>query len=140
MSKTVVSPNPPVATPAAGGTSATVHRVKATREGLIGGCTACGWVIDVYRPFVALPSKLALNRVVRVRNPVNGKQCVAEVLDVGPWNTDDHSYVFGTARPLAEQGISISGKGTNSAGIDLGEAVWRALGMTDNSEVEWQFV
>jgi len=43
-------------------------------------------------------------------------------------------------RPQAESGTDTRGRKTNGAGIDLGEAVWAALGETDNSEVEWEFV
>ena len=114
--------------------------VKATREGLVGKPTATGWVIDTTTLFVALPSHKALGKVVRLINPLNGNTCIAEVRDVGPWNTHDDSYVFGGARPQAESGISISGHGTNGAGIDLGEACWSALGMKDNGEVSWEFV
>jgi hypothetical protein len=114
--------------------------VKATREGLIGCCTASGWIIDAKRLFVALPSRKALHRKVKVTNIRNGKSVICEVLDIGPWNVADDSYVFGGKRPLAEAGISLSGKGTNHAGIDLGEAVWKALGMVDNSYVSWSFV
>jgi hypothetical protein len=119
-----------------------MKQVKATREGLVGGKTSSGWIIDTVRPFVALPSVKAvkLKKKVRVRNVRNGKEIVAEVLDVGPFNTNDDAYVFGEARPLAENGVSISGKGTNKAGIDLGEAVWHALDMKDNGPVEWEFV
>jgi|SRR5581483_3778544 len=115
-------------------------RVKATREGLVGKRTATGWVIDVTTPFVALPSVRALHRCVRLTNPENGKTCTATVLDVGPWNTEDDAYVFDGARPAAERGISVSGCGTNSAGIDLGECVWHALALTDNAMVDWEFV
>jgi hypothetical protein len=114
--------------------------VKATREGLIGQMTATGWKIDAEYPFVALPSHKALGMWISLRNPANGKHCCAQVLDVGPWNTGDDAYVFGSARPLAESGQSVSGKGTNGAGIDLGEKVWGLLGMANNGEVEWQFV
>ena len=113
--------------------------VKATREGLVGGKTASGWVIDTETLFVALPCIHALHKQVKVTNPANGASCVATVLDVGPWNTDDFKYVFEGARPLAERGISVSMKGTNNAGIDLSEAVWAALGMEDNTDVEWEF-
>lgn len=116
-------------------------RVKATREGLVGQTTATGWVIDTETPFVALPSRKALGRVVELRNP--GRPDLASVHagveDVGPWNTHDDDYVFGDARPAAESGHSVSGHGTNGAGIDLGECVWHALGMTDNGDVEWRF-
>lgn len=114
--------------------------VKATREGLVGHHTATGWTIDTERFFVALPSHRALGKHVRVVNPANGKSCQAEVCDVGPWNERDDEYVFGGARPQAEMGVSISGHGTNRAGIDLGEAVWHALGMQGNGQVEWEFL
>lgn len=115
-------------------------RVKATREGLIGGKTSSGYIIDKVVPFVALPSVRALRKFVRVINPANGKSTLAVVLDVGPWNEHDDDYVFRGNRPQAESGIDTRGRVTNSAGIDLGEAVWRALGMEDNSPVDWFFV
>jgi hypothetical protein len=114
--------------------------VKATREGLVGQTTAIGWVIDTVYPFVALPSHKALGMWVKVSNPLNGKMCCAQVMDVGPFNTHDDDYVFGSVRPAAESGTSVSGVGTNGAGIDLGEKVWNLLGMKDNTEVEWDFV
>lgn len=114
--------------------------VKATREGLMGQATASGYVIDVHVPFVALPDSGALYRAVRVRNPDNGKQVIAMVLDLGPWNVSDSAYVFGGERPQAESGTDTRGRSTNGAGIDLGEYVWKHLGMTDNSTVEWEFV
>jgi len=116
-------------------------QVKATREGLIGGRTASGYVIDRVVPFVALPSAQALHRLVRLRNPALPDVYVyAFVLDIGPWNTHDDAYVFGNARPAAESGADSLGRTTNGAGIDLGEYVWKALGMTDNGPVEWEFV
>lgn len=115
-------------------------RVKATREGLVGQTTASGYVIDEFVPFVALPSTNALERAVRVTNPLNGVSIIAIVLDVGPFNTHDNDYVFYGARPAAESGQSVSGKGTNGAGIDLGERVWKRLGMQDNTDVEWEFL
>lgn len=115
-------------------------RVKATREGLIGSTTASGYVIDSHVSFVALPSLLALHQFVRVSNPANGKTVLAQVLDIGPWNEHDDAYVVNGARPQAESGIDSRGRQTNGAGIDLGEWVWRALDMLDNSEVDWEFV
>ncbi len=114
--------------------------VRATREGLPGGRTASGYLVDPIVPFVALPSTAALWLWVRVMNVANGKSVIARVLDIGPWNTADHAYVFGGARPQAESGTDHSGRHTNGAGIDLGEAVWKALGMTDNTNVEWEFI
>lgn len=115
--------------------------VKATREGLIGRRTASGYVIDRVVPFVALPSVRALHKLVRLRNPqLPDVYVYAFVLDVGPWNERDDSYVFDGSRPAAESGTDERSRPTNGAGIDLGEYVWKALGMADNSEVEWEFV
>lgn len=114
--------------------------VKATREGLTGQKTSSGWKINPHVPFVALPSLAALRQRVLVTNPANGKSIQALVLDVGPWNENDDAYVFGVDRPQAESGTDTFGRKTNGAGIDLGEAVWNALGMVDNGSVSWSFV
>lgn len=113
-------------------------KVRATREGLIGNFTASGYRVDRVVPFVALPSTKALGKFVRIR--ANGKECIAIVLDVGPWNEHDDEYVFHGARPGAESGKDSRGRKTNGAGIDLGEAVWHKLGMTGNTDVEWEFI
>jgi len=115
-------------------------RVKATREGNIGQRTATNYRIETVVPFVALPSYAAIRLWVKVTNPANGKSIRALVLDVGPWETEDHAYVFDGARPFAECGFDRHGRRTNRAGIDLGERVWRELEMTDNTEVEWEFL
>lgn len=115
-------------------------RVKATREGLVGGKTASGYVVDRVVPFVALPSTKALHKFVRVTNVFNGLHTMAIVLDVGPWNEHDDAYVFRGERPRAESGTDTRGRDTNFAGIDLGEYVWKKLGMTDNTDVVWEFV
>jgi hypothetical protein len=44
--------------------------------------------------------------------------------------------MFNGARPAAAGGTSISGHGTNDAGIDLGEKVCSLLGTTGNTELE----
>ena len=116
--------------------------VKATREGLLGQRTATGDILDRRRPIVALPSTKALDRFVRVTNPLTHLSAIALVDDVGPFNEHDDAYVFGdgTVRPAAESGKSVSGNGTNGAGIDLGEVVWAAIGMRDNTDVSWEFI
>ena len=127
--------------------------VKATREGLEGEKTALGWPISDLVSFVALPSRKALNRHVRLLNPINGLMSIAEVLDVGPWNESDDAYVFQQAtrpggfalnndpiRPQAERGQDQFGRPTNGAGIDLGQKAWFALGLSDNAEIEWEFI
>lgn len=114
--------------------------VLATREGLVGQRTASGWTITNDVPYVALPSRAALHQRVNVTNPKTGKSVTAIVLDVGPWNESDDAYVFGGSRPQSETGRDLTGRVTNKAGIDLGEAVWKALGMTDNGPVQWEFL
>src|SRR6266568_5059126 len=114
--------------------------VKATREGLVGGLTSSGYKIDKIVPFVALPSRNALHRFVKLSNPKNGKSCYAIVLDVGPWNEEDDSYVFAGNRPTAESGLDTRNRVTNKAGIDLSEKVWELLEMKDNTEVSWEFI
>jgi hypothetical protein len=113
--------------------------VKATREGLIGGRTASGYIVETHVPFVALPSVHALRRCLRVlKLSPNGDilaSCTAMVLDVGPHYTDDDDYVFHGARPRAE-----TQPGGNGAGIDLSEYVWKKLGMTDNGPISWEFL
>ena len=115
-------------------------RVKATREGLVGKLTASGYVIDTVVPFVALPSTHALFKFIRIHNPANNQTAIAVVLDVGPWNEHDDAYVYGMKRPAAEAGTDSRGRVTNGAGIDLSQKVWFELRMTDNSEVEWEWV
>lgn len=110
-------------------------KVKATREGLVGKTTASGYVVDTVVPFVSLPAELALGKFIKLRNPLNGAECLAIVLDVGPWHTADNAYVFGGARPIAE-----SQSTSNGSGIDLGEKVWALLGMADNTDVLWRFL
>jgi hypothetical protein len=119
-----------------------MNTVQATREGLPGGKTSTGYRIDSLVPFVALPSDAALRLWVTVTNPLNGKSIRALVLDVGPHYTHDNAYVFGGARPRAEAGgrDDLGRVVTNSAGIDLGEQVWAALDMHDNTQVSWEFV
>jgi hypothetical protein len=127
--------------------------VFATREGLIGHKTASGYIVDNFVPYVALPSTLALKKFVRVRNPLTHATVTAIVLDVGPWNEQDHSYVFQSCtlppsmpekvngrRPLSESRVGSYSTPTNKAGIDLGELVWMTLGMEDNGMVEWEFI
>lgn len=130
--------------------------VKATREGLPGQKTSTGYRVESLVPFIALPSTAALRLWVRLYNPINQLTCRGLVQDVGPWNETDHAYVFQDLtlkrwgipydykelkgiRPQAETGIDSFKRVTNGAGIDLGEWVWSALGMKDNSYVCWEF-
>jgi hypothetical protein len=113
------------------------YHVFATQEGLIGGTTATGHVIQENDIFVALPSRSALNREVELF--YQGNTLVAPVRDVGPWNTRD-PYWLSNSRPQAESGMDLYGRTTNRAGIDLSNETFRSLSMTNNDWVYWRFV
>jgi hypothetical protein len=76
---------------------------------------------------------------VRVINPATGSSVACDIVDLGPWNTNDPYWETG-GRPQAESGIARDGRKTNSAGIDLTPAAARAVGIVDKGEVEWEFV
>lgn len=113
------------------------QRVMATREGDIGLLTSSRTVIRPDSMFVALPHRSALGRMVEVR--YGGRALVVPVLDVGPWNIDD-DYWERDARPASERGRGYYRRPVNTAGIDLSDAVFAALGLADNDIVEWRFV
>jgi hypothetical protein len=113
------------------------QRVFATREGQIGDITATRLRIRADSRFVALPHPCALGKTVEVRN--GDREVVVDVLDVGPWNTDD-AYWENDARPAAEHGRGTYRTPVNPAGIDLSDPVFAELGMRDNDYVEWRFV
>lgn len=89
---------------------------------------------------VALPNRFVAGRPqVQVINPVNNKSAICDIVDVGPWNTND-PYWETAARPQAESGIDQSGRKTNLAGIDLTPAVARAIDIDGKGKVNWEFV
>jgi hypothetical protein len=115
----------------------TWQRVLATREGDIGLMTSSRTVIRPDSMFVALPHRRALGRSVEVR--YRDRAVVVPVLDVGPWNIDD-AYWERDARPASELGRGAYRTPVNTAGIDLSDAVFAALGLPDNDVVDWRFV
>ncbi len=149
------------ATPALAAVGA-VHRVYATREGLVGGTTANGHVITARDHFVALPSRRGLapkgtgDYTVRVCT-TSGARCeFAPVWDVGPWNTTDDYWNppatrqswkdLPQGRPEAQAAYQNGYNGgkdqfgrtvANPAGIDLGDGVfWDGLQLTTNAWVD----
>lgn len=116
--------------------------VEATREGLQGKQTAAGLMIRVRSVFVALPHYKALFKIVLLVYDDN--PYLAPVLDVGPWNEEDLTYVFGTLQPLAEHGIGKYRKPTNKAGIDLSDGLIRVMGIDPHEwgirPVKWRFI
>ena len=61
----------------------------------------------------------------------NGKTCFAQWEDVGPFRTDDWSYVFGRSRPLNQN--------NNGAGLDVSPAVRDYLGLRSGGLCHWRF-
>ena len=135
------------------------HTVFATREGLVGGTTANGHIIQLRDHFVALPSRRALNPDDQtddflVELEVGAKTVRAPVWDVGPWNTRDDYWNPAAVRELwtdlAEgtpesqvaylndynAGHDQFGRDVlNPAGIDLADGTfWDDLGLSNN---EW---
>ena len=115
----------------------TWQHVFATREGMIGDITSSRTIIRADSMFVALPHRRALGRMVEVR--YRDRAIVVPVLDVGPWNVDD-AYWEHDARPASERGRGAYRTPVNAAGIDLSNAVFAALGLPDNADVDWRFV
>jgi hypothetical protein len=68
-----------------------------------------------------------------------------DVVDVGPWNTDDPDYVLGQARPLSEgqyeDGIKAQNGQvpSNDAGIDLTDPIAKEVGISGKGKVSWKF-
>ena len=88
---------------------------------------------------VALPFRFGgTPPTVRVFNPANGASVVCDIVDVGPWNSNDPYWQTG-ARPQAESGVAQDGSRTNLAGIDLTPAAARQLGIDGKGEVQWEF-
>jgi N-acetylmuramoyl-L-alanine amidase len=75
-----------------------------------------------------------------VFNLDNAQTAYCEVVDVGPWNTDDKDYVLGPDRPQAETGFDTWSRPTNGAGIDLTPGAAKAIGIDGLGKVCWSFV
>lgn len=142
--------------PAAQAVSAPTYNVFATREGLVGGRTANGHIIQEHDHFVSLPSWTALNDLgeskymVKITTP-SGRSAVAPVMDVGPWNFKDNYWHnprnefkdLPVGVPQAEKayyedhngGLNESGVPVgNPSGIDIGDGTyWDDLGLTGGS-------
>lgn len=70
---------------------------------------------------------LLKNRWIQVTH--EGRTAYAQWQDVGPFEHDDHVYVFGTAPPKH-----------SAAGIDLSPAAATYLGLEGRGQVSWRFV
>jgi hypothetical protein len=102
--------------------------------------SAYGGAINDAALGVALPFRFAGPRPqVRVTNPKVGLSIEADIVDVGPWNTNDPYWQNG-ARPQAETGTDMRGRHTNKAGIDLTFAAAKALQIDGKGLVDWEFL
>ncbi|NPA65597.1 MAG: hypothetical protein GXO11_01820 [Epsilonproteobacteria bacterium] len=72
------------------------------------------------------------NRWVKITLLSNNKTVYAQWEDVGPFQTDDKNYVFGSSNPINTI--------NNNAGIDVSPAVRTYLNMQDIDSVSWRFV
>jgi hypothetical protein len=132
------------------------YQVYATREGLVGGTTANGHVIQPSDHFVALPSGSALSPngsgdySVQVCGPSTCE--TAPVWDIGPWNTHDDYWDASRAEftdlpqgtPEAQAAYQNGYNGghdefgrtvSNPAGIDLADGTFYNVGLNNNGWV-----
>ncbi len=70
------------------------------------------------------------NRWIKIT--FGSKTAYAQWEDVGPFNTDDYNYVFGTSAP--------QNKENDNAGLDVSPAVRDYLGLSGMDKINWQFV
>ena len=138
------------------------YRVYGYREGLVGYTTANGHVIQPNDRFVALPCFCVLSSdggyEYQVKLEYNGKEVIAPVWDVGPWNTDDNywdppeqrnwtglpqgypaaaaAYYDGYNGGRDSRGRVVGSPG----GIDIGDGTFADLGMTGSDWVTVTFL
>ena len=101
--------------------------------------------IDASTEGVALPYKWA--EKPRPQIVVKGPrgEVTTDVVDLGPWNTHDPSYVLNGMRPLSEKqkAMGIPAQNglvpTNDAGIDLTPPIAAAVGINGKGKVSWRF-
>ena len=93
----------------------------------------------------ALPFKFkGVRPQVLVVNRANHRRVTCQIVDVGPWFTDDPYWQTNT-RPRAEpSGSTIDGgpndgRSSNGAGIDLTPGAAKAIGLEGMGQVNWRF-
>ena len=142
--------------------TALTFRVYGYREGLVGGTTSNGHVIQPNDHFVALPCVCALSSKggdeYQVKIQYKGQSVTAPVWDVGPWNIDDDYWDPPAERkyPNIPQGVpeaaaaysnnynnGLDGSGRkvgSPGGIDIADGTFADLGMTDSDYVTVTFL
>jgi hypothetical protein len=119
--------------------------VRATRQGMVGGRTANGHVIQKRDRFVSLPCRCVLSSKgggeYMVRLAYQGRSAVVPVYDVGPWNIRDNYWDpqdqrhFGDLRQGWPQDHAAFFDGHNNGrahkgrvrfptAVDVGDGVW----------------
>lgn len=117
--------------------------VPANQRGIVatmfaGQQSAYGPPIDDTQAGVALPFHFQGIRP-RVRVTKGGTSVDCDIVDVGPWNTNDPYWETGM-RPQAEGGVDTTGRKTNKAGIDLTLAAASAIQLDGKGLVDWSFI
>jgi uncharacterized protein (TIGR02594 family) len=97
-----------------------------------------GHVIGNSELGVALPARFPAGARPKVRVWNDGRSVICDIIDVGPWNTNDPYWKTG-GRPQAESGVDSRGRRTNHAGIDLTPAAARGIGIDGKGTVDWEF-
>lgn len=122
-------------------TNITATVFSGPQDKLDNSISGYGGRTDHTKPGVALPFKFQGKRP-KVRVFYGGKSVVCDIVDVGPWNTNDDYWATSHGRPQAETGRDRRGRKTNLAGIDLTPAAARALGLPFlwKGNVDWEFV
>lgn len=89
---------------------------------------------------VALPYRFSPGErpQVEIVNVANGRSTIAEIVDVGPWETRNPYWETGE-RPRAESGKDSRGRTTNLAGIDLTPGAAKEIGLIGKGMVHWAF-
>jgi uncharacterized protein (TIGR02594 family) len=138
--RSIQAPLPAVGIVAASQPGPVARQIGITATMFGGQQSAYGGPIIDSKPGVALPFHFPGTRDgVRVTNQRNGLSVVCDVVDVGPWNTNDPYWLKG-ARPEAESGTDSRGRHTNKAGIDLTAAAAQAIQLDGKGIVDWEFV
>lgn len=123
---------------------APTYRIRATRQGMVGGRTASGHRIQKRDRYVSLPSRRVTSKAKNpeywVRISYNGRSSTVPVLDVGPWNIHDNywdakrewwddlprgypqdhaAYFDGYNKGVAEKG-----RVSHPTAMDVGDGAW----------------
>ena len=107
--------------------------------------TAYGGYVNSKTVGISLPYKWTKGPPPAVSVSGPRGEMTAPVIDVGPWNINDPSYVNDGTRPMAEKQYKLGLPAqngqvpTNDAGIDLTVPVASAVGVSGKGKVKWRF-